>query len=84
MLFFRQFGFEFYLADLIDAPPAVMAYLFKNNQIYRIPVARNEQIAYENLPDKISQFFMGKYCFAFLSFLFFISCGTVNTREAAH
>ncbi|XP_064097046.1 structural maintenance of chromosomes protein 5-like [Macrobrachium nipponense] len=56
----RKLGFDTYMSDVIDAPPAVLSYLHKTYSIHSIPIARKENIEYDALPDKVSLFFMGK------------------------
>lgn len=56
----RKLGFDTYMSDVIDAPPAVLSYLHKTYTIHNIPIARKENIEYNALPDNVSLFFMGK------------------------
>ncbi|KAG7176573.1 structural maintenance of chromosomes protein 5-like [Homarus americanus] len=35
----QQFGFQWYMLDCIDAPPAILSYLCRNYDVHRIPIA---------------------------------------------
>ncbi|XP_068235097.1 structural maintenance of chromosomes protein 5-like isoform X2 [Palaemon carinicauda] len=58
----RHWGFDTYMSDVIDAPPAILSYLHKQYKIHSIPIARKDELktTYNNLPDNIALFFMGK------------------------
>ncbi|KAK7078915.1 Structural maintenance of chromosomes protein 5, partial [Halocaridina rubra] len=54
----RKWGFDYFISDIVDAPPAVLSFLYRNYHIYRIPISSHERINYKNLPDRVSLFFM--------------------------
>ncbi|XP_042231794.1 structural maintenance of chromosomes protein 5-like [Homarus americanus] len=53
----RQFGFQWYMLDCIDAPPAILSYLCRNYDVHRIPIA--EKGDYSAVPPGVTFFFMG-------------------------
>ncbi|XP_071522811.1 structural maintenance of chromosomes protein 5 isoform X2 [Panulirus ornatus] len=58
----RQYGFETYMLDCIDAPPAVLSHLCRSYRIHRIPIA--EKGDYGNVPNELTFFYIGGYKFS--------------------
>lgn len=58
----RRFGFEYYLASLFDAPPAIMKYLIPSYNLNNIPVgSRVVEENVDNVPRSLSCYFSGGY-----------------------
>ncbi|KAK8731079.1 hypothetical protein OTU49_007795 [Cherax quadricarinatus] len=53
----RKFGFETYMLDCIDAPPAILAFLCRQYQIADVPIAQRGIL--EDLPVELKTFYIG-------------------------
>ncbi|XP_045610449.2 structural maintenance of chromosomes protein 5 isoform X1 [Procambarus clarkii] len=54
----RQYGFEKYMLECIDAPPAILTYLCRNYQIHRIPIG-GEMVDEAKLPMDFNIYYSG-------------------------
>lgn len=57
----ERFGFECYMASLLNAPDTIKKYLFRNYRLQDIPIGTNEVTNHlDNLPRTLNKFFTSK------------------------
>ena len=55
----KRLGFDQYLLDTIEGPPAILHYLCKVHQFHNIPVALRENVSVDKVPTEFSRFYIG-------------------------
>ncbi|XP_063852598.1 LOW QUALITY PROTEIN: structural maintenance of chromosomes protein 5-like [Scylla paramamosain] len=61
----RKYGFETYMLDCVEAPPAVLSFLCQNYSLHRIPIGRAGD--YDAVPLEISIFYLDKHRYSHIA-----------------
>ena len=54
----RKYGFETYMLDCLEGPPAILSFLCQNYGLHNIPIGTGGN--YDDVPSNISIFYLGE------------------------